>query len=158
MIHYELKKLLRGRTAALLAVLVLLNVFLVTRSKAPGVGWGFDADDIRTLYAAMEDLEPKEAAARLERLEEQLLDAFWNGGFSGPLITGDADGDLGLVEAVLPRVRETAGYAAYLENVLATEEHLLTLPVYADERSFGRRARLIRIEIRCGAIRFHNQA
>lgn len=138
MIRYELKKLLRGRTAGLLAVLVLLNVFLVGRLKAPGVGWGFDENDVQTLYTAMDGLEPQEAVTRLELLDDQLLDAFWSGGYSGFLITGDVDGDFGAVGSVLPRVRETAGYSAYLENVLATQAHLLTLPVYQTE-GFDRR-------------------
>ena len=139
MIRYELKKLLRGQTAALFAALLFLNVFLVTQLRAPGVGWEYDARDIQTLYAAITDLEPQEAAERLDALHERLLDSFWNGEWDGPLITGDVDGDLGVVGAVLDRVQETAAYPAYLENVLATQAHLLTLPVYRDPQSFGRR-------------------
>lgn len=133
MIRYELKKLLRGRTAGLLAALLLLNVFLVTRLQAPGEGWDFDARDIQTLYAATEGLEPQEAATRLGLLEEQLLDALWRGDYDGQLITGDLYADRALVGAVAGRVRETVGYSAYLENVLATQKHLLTLPVYQAE-------------------------
>ena len=146
MIRYELKKLLRGRTAGLLAVLLLLNVFLVTRLQAPGEGWDFDASDIQTLYAAAEGLEPQEAAARLELLEEQLLDALWRGGYDGQLITGDLYADRALVGAVAERVRETSGYSAYLENVLATQAHLLMLPVYQTE-GFDRRNLIVSGEV-----------
>ncbi len=146
MIRYELKKLLRGRTAGLLAVLLLLNVFLVTRLQAPGEGWDFDANDIQTLYAATEGLEPQEAAARLELLEEQLLDALWRGGYDGQLITGDLYADRALVGAVAERVRETSGYSAYLENVLATQAHLLMLPVYQTE-GFDRRNLIVSGEV-----------
>lgn len=147
MIRYELKKLLRGQTAALFAALLLLNVFLVTQLRAPGVGWEFDARDIQTLYAAITDLEPQEATDRLDALHERLLDSFWNGEWDGPLITGDVDGDLGVVGSVLERAQETAGYPAYLENVLATQAHLLTLPVYEDPQSFGRQNLLISGEV-----------
>lgn len=133
MIRYELKKLLCGRTAFLLAALFALNVFLVARLQAPGAGWDFDANDIQTLYAATEGMEPQEAAARLELLEEQLLDALWSNDYDGPLITGDLYADRALVGAVAERVRETADYSDYLDNVLATQEHLLTLPVYQAE-------------------------
>ena len=147
MIRCELKKLLRGRTGALFAALLLLNVFLVTQLRAPGAGWEHDARDVQTLYAAIADLEPQEAAERLDDQYERLLDSFWNGAYDGPLITGNVDGDLGVVGAVLERVQETAGYPAYLENVLATQAHLLTLPVYADPRSFGRRNLLVSGEV-----------
>ena len=133
MIRYELKKLLRGRPVGLLTVLLLLNVFLAARLQAPGEGWGFGANDIQTLYAAMDELEPQEAAARLELLEEQLLDALWNNDDYEPLITGDLYADRALVGAVAERVRETAGYSTYLENVLTTQAYLLTLPVYQAE-------------------------
>ncbi len=133
MIRYELKKLLCGRTAVLLAILLLLNVFLVARLQVPGEGWDFDANDIQTLYAATAGLEPQEAAARLELLEEQLLDALWSNDYDGQLITGDLYADRALVGAVVERVGETADYSAYLENVLATQAHLLTLPVYQAE-------------------------
>lgn len=133
MIRYELKKLLCGRTAVLLAALLLLNVFLVARLQAPGEGWGFDANNIQTLYAATERLEPQEAATRLELLEEQLLDALWSNDYDGQLVTGDLYADRALVGTVAERVRETAGYSAYLENVLATQKYLLTLPIYQEE-------------------------
>ena len=139
MIRYELKKLLRGQTAALFAALLLLNVFLVTQLRAPGEGWGYDARDVQTLYRAIADLEPQEAAERLDALHERLLDSFWNGEWDDQLITGNVDGDLGVVGSVLERAKETAAYPAYLENVLATQAHLLTLPVYQDPQSFGRR-------------------
>ena len=143
MIRYELKKLLRGQTAALFAALLLLNVFLVTQLRAPGTGWGYDARDVQALYAAIVDLEPQEAAERLDELHERLLDSFWNGGYDGPLITGSVDGDIGVFGAVLERVQETAGYPDYLENVLATQSHLLELPVYRNPQSFGRRNLLV---------------
>ena len=146
MIRYELKKLLRARTAGLLAALLLLNVFLVARLQAPGEGWGFDANDIQTLYAAMDELEPQEAAARLELLEEQLLDALWNNDDYESLITGDLYADRALVGAVAERVRETAGYSTYLENVLTTQAHLLTLPVYQAE-GFDRRNLIVSGEV-----------
>ncbi len=139
MIRYELKKLLRGQTAALFAALLLLNVFLVAQLRAPGAGWDHEARDVQTLYAAIADLEPQDAGERLYDLHERLLDSFWNNSYDGPLITGGVDGDLGVVGAVLDRVQETAAYPAYLENVLATQAHLLTLPVYRDLQSFGRR-------------------
>ncbi|MBQ6430529.1 MAG: hypothetical protein IJJ99_01440 [Oscillospiraceae bacterium] len=70
---------------------------------------------------------------RLEPLEEQLLNALWSNDYDGQLITGDLYADRALVGAVAERVRETAGYSAYLENVLATQAHLLTLLVYQAE-------------------------
>lgn len=137
MIRYELRKVLQSPAALLILILLALNCVLDIRLNAPGVDWGYDEKDIQEVYA---ELKPETAVNTLREAQERLTDA--ENAFApydGVLHTEDIYTERELLQGILIRAEETAGYHAYIEDVLLTAQYQAGLPMYSDKTAFGYR-------------------
>ena len=137
MIRYELRKVLQSPAALLILILLALNCVLDIRLNAPGVDWGYDEKDIQEVYA---ELKPETAVETLREAQERLTDAENSfAPYDGVLHTEDIYTERELLQGVLIRAEETAGYHAYIEDVLLTAQYQAGLPMYSDKTAFGYR-------------------
>ena len=137
MIRYEIRKVLQSPAALLILILLALNCVLDIRLDAPGVGWGYDETDIQEAYA---ELNPETAVetlqAAMEKLTRDKNEFLLNGEV---LHTEDVYTESALLQGILARAEETAGYHAYIEDVLLTAQYQAGLPMYSDKTAFGYR-------------------
>lgn len=139
MVFYEIRKLFQKRlTLWIFLLLILGNGYFAFQSDSPGANYGYDAPQIRAVYAAL----PEDRSMILPTLDAQLdllYEGLYEENYSGPLLTGDIYSDRSLLSAVRERAEIVLSYDVYLDSVEQNAIVLQQSGIFEDKNSFGYR-------------------